>query len=675
MKLIEISLKNFRQFYGEQKIEFSTGNENITIIFGENGKGKTGIFRALMFGLYGSTHIQQDNPKEKIHLVNFKKMEENLNLPVDAYVQIIFEYKEKRYQIKRELQGFRTAHDITERVSGVELTIIDENGNYGSESITDENEIKLRMNDILHENIKDFFLFDAEKIETLTKTDAKVKAEVKTGIVKLLQIDKLESAIHLLKRLHASEKKKVLANVQNLDLTHMQNQIDSIAKLIEDLEEKLQYKEEDQIACHKEINDIEEKLSENEEVRQIQEKYDGEKEKKNLQVRLSQEKKGEIKKDLISNGYHLLMKDTYVSVNQYLDQILVDQKDLVPFEVIEKSLKDGVCACCNNDLKTHIDNLKYVELLKNNYKRSELTPLISMIKSSIHDFEMEEDEFVQNLNKKLVEFREMKDDIETINKVLDRYKQDIADKAQEQENLKHLELTLKDKKNHLFQVGVEIEGLKTQIAEKEKERVELDKKFAQMMRDNESLRIDSKVMDYITDLKEHFEKVFKEYSDEMRMKLTKEATEIFKLLIDRKDKELIKKIDINSKYEIDIIGWDNVNITQDISQGQRQVVALSFISALAKVASGSSSEINFPLFMDTPFGRISGNNRDHLIDNIPNLTSQWILLLTDTELSKTEEIKFKSTGKLGKWYRLDQISPGHSQIIPVEINEAMATRG
>ena len=36
------------------------------------------------------------------------------------------------------------------------------------------------MNDILHESIKDFFLFDAEKIETLTKTDAKVKEEVKT---------------------------------------------------------------------------------------------------------------------------------------------------------------------------------------------------------------------------------------------------------------------------------------------------------------------------------------------------------------------------------------------------------------------------------------------------------------------------------------------------------------
>ena len=42
------------------------------------------------------------------------------------------------------------------------------------------------------------------------------------------------------------------------------------------------------------------------------------------------------------------------------------------------------------------------------------------------------------------------------------------------------------------------------------------------------------------------------------------------------------------------MGWDNINITQDISQGQRQVVALSFITALAKVAAGDEVTVDFP---------------------------------------------------------------------------------
>ena len=153
--------------------------------------------------------------------------------------------------------------------------------------------------------------------------------------------------------------------------------------------------------------------------------------------------------------------------------------------------------------------------------------------------------------------------------------------------------------------------------EKEKNKMPWKKNLAVCFEQTKAYKWIPRYFNILDALKEQFEKVFKEYSDEMRLKLTTEATSIFKELIDRKDKNLINRININEKYEIDIIGWDQINITQDISQGQRQVVALSFITALAKVASGGSEDINFPLFMDTPFGRISGNNRDHLIDHIP----------------------------------------------------------
>ncbi|WP_174733240.1 AAA family ATPase [Mesobacillus harenae] len=675
MKLIEISLNNFRQFYGKQKIEFAGGDENITIVFGENGKGKTGIFRALMFGLYGSTHIQQDNPKEKIHLVNFLAMDRNPNMPIDTTVKLVFEHKGRKYEINRLARGYKTGSEITEKIMDAELNITDEQGNYSAEPITDENEIKNILNGILDESIKDFFLFDAEKIETLAKTDAQVKAEVKNGIVKLLQIDKLEGAINLLKRLHSSEKRRITSSSHNLDLTRKQNDIDTLTEDIANIQEKMSLKEENKVSCALEIERIEAQLAENEDVKRIQEKLNAEKDKKNLHVRLAKDKKNEIKGELIANGPHLIMKDTYYSVKNYLDQILVDQKDLIPIEVIEKSLKDLVCACCGNDLHENKDHLNHIELLKNNFKRSELTPLITQITSSIHDYGLEEDEILSSIDSKLREFREIKDGIEEIEREIDRYSVDVQQKAQEQENLKNLEVTLNDKKAYLRELEVEVETLKIQMSEKEKSLDALEKEFTRLLRDNESLRIDSKILQYIETLKERFEAVFKEYSDEMRSKLTAETTEIFKTLIDRKDKDLVKRIDINEKYEIDIMGWDNINITQDISQGQRQVVALSFITSLAKVAAGGSEDINFPLFMDTPFGRISGNNRDHLIDNIPNLTSQWVLLLTDTELSRTEEMRFKSTGKLGKWYKLDQIEPGHSDIVEIQVNETMSTRG
>ncbi|WP_117407250.1 AAA family ATPase [Acetivibrio straminisolvens] len=43
MKLLELKVKDFRQFYGEQSIRFSNGEQNITVILGENGNGKPGF--------------------------------------------------------------------------------------------------------------------------------------------------------------------------------------------------------------------------------------------------------------------------------------------------------------------------------------------------------------------------------------------------------------------------------------------------------------------------------------------------------------------------------------------------------------------------------------------------------------------------------------------------------
>lgn len=675
MILKEITLENFRQFYGKQKIIFADGEENITIIFGENGKGKTGIFRALMFGLYGSTHIEQDNPRETIHLVNFIALEKAGSRPVEASVQVKFEYKGKLYELLRKIVGIKTGEEIRERTNGAELYIIDELGNYSAEGITDELEIKRIINGILDETIKDFFLFDAEKIETLTKTDKTVREEVKNGIIKLLHIDKLEEAINLLKSLHTSEKRKLLQNSQNLDLKQKEEKIQQLTNEIGVLEECVSIKEENQIGCAKEIGEVEAKLAENEDVRKIQEKYQETLEKKNYELRLANVQKDELKKLLVEEGSNLQLKDVYPIVKNYINQVSVNQQDLAPIEVLEASLNSGKCAVCGTNLDEHHEHLRHVQYLKDNYRRSNFQPVISLISQSVYDFNLKEEETMKTIHKKMKEFREIKNNINELDRILDNYQSQVTLKAQDQENLSQLESTLHEKKAYLQELRVDIEKMKDQVKEKEKEKEQKEKEFSRLLNQNESLKVDAKVLSYIENLKDHFQQVFKEYSDEMRQRLTEETTSVFKLLIDSKDKGLINKVDINEKYEIKIFGWDEINITQDLSQGQRQVVALSFITSLAKVASGGRDDIAFPLFMDTPFGRISGTNRDQLIQNLPKLSSQWILLLTDTEFTRTEELQFKVTGKLGRWYKLDQIRTGYSKIVELDTNEMMATRG
>lgn len=667
-----MEIENFRQFYGKQSIDFSMGNKNVTIIFGENGKGKTGIFRALMFALFGNRYLAQDNKKDKIHLVNFIALEESS--PATARVKVKFQNKSKTYTIERTIQGVNFNNEIMEREGEVKLFLIDEDGNISPQPIIDVEEIDRIINSILDEKIKDFFLFDAEKIDTLARTDSKVKEEVKTGIVKLLQIDKLEKSLSITNRLLSKENKRITEKSANIDLKNKELEIEQIEASIKAMEEKIDFKKENIISCNNEIESIREKLEENQDIRKIHEKIKELDTKKRYKTETLRTAKQGLKNSYFNSGHQLIMQDFYKDTNAYLNQVLIDQKDLIPIEVIEKSLEDMTCACCKSDLNKAKEALENILQLKTNYKRSELTPLITKINSSIYDFQASKKDTIDGTKRALKQIRELKDDIYLLEREINTLKDESKEFSQSEENLKVLEKSLSEKIKLFEELKLEVKLLEKEIEENQKEKNKLEREYDDLLRKNTETEYEVKRLDYIRELNERLKNLFEEYSDDMRDKLAEESTNIFKTLIDSKDKELVKNICINGKYELEVYGWNHNNITQDISQGQRQVLALSFITALAKVAAGGNKNIDFPLFMDTPFGRISGNNRDNLIDNIPDLTSQWILLLTDTEFSISEEIRFKGNNRLGKWYKLEQIKPGHSEIIEVNLSEQMATR-
>lgn len=674
MQINSIKLEDFRQYYGAQEIEFSNGSKNVTVIFGENGKGKTGIFRALMFGLFGSTHLQQDNKNDKIHLVNFNRLEEENGRPITAKVEINFQHKDKKYIINREIAGYKRGKEVEERICPAKLYEIDERGNFSPEPVEDEVQIKSIVNEMIDEKIKDFFLFDAERIDTLAKTDAHVKEEVKTVITKLLQIDKLDNAINILKGLQAKQKRKLTEKSSNIDLKNAEQNIDRIESTIENIEQKLDLKNENIIACNNEIEEIEAKLSENEGIRALQQEIKLVRERMDDKLNSLKYLKDGLKESSFNSLHMLLMKDHYLFTKEYLNQIITDQKDIIPYEVIEKSLNDMVCSCCKTNLSEAKSALDEILALKDNYKRSELTPLITSINGSIVEFNSTKDSLLVSMDSKLKKIKEIKNTIDRLEDKIKSYGSEIQEWSKKEENLSQLEKSMERKEQDKKKLKEEIKQLNIDLAVAEKGLSKAQRDFEELKDKDESLKYDNKKIGYITELKDSFEKIFEEYSVEMRNKLMEETTNVFKAIIDVKDKSLIKEIKINSKYEIELYNWNGTKITQDISQGQRQIVALSFITALAKVAAGGTQNIDFPLFMDTPFGRVSGNNRDNLIENIPLLTSQWILLLTDTELTVNEEIKMKQVDKLGKWYKLDKIKDGHTNIVPMDLNETMATR-
>ena len=54
MKIEKLIINNFRQFFGEIEIEFSTDElKNVTVVHGANGSGKTSLLNAFKWCFYG----------------------------------------------------------------------------------------------------------------------------------------------------------------------------------------------------------------------------------------------------------------------------------------------------------------------------------------------------------------------------------------------------------------------------------------------------------------------------------------------------------------------------------------------------------------------------------------------------------------------------------------------
>ena len=73
--------------------------------------------------------------------------------------------------------------------------------------------------------------------------------------------------------------------------------------------------------------------------------------------------------------------------------------------------------------------------------------------------------------------------------------------------------------------------------------------------------------------------------------------------------------------------------------------------------------------MDTPFGRLSGVHRDHLLDTIPKMASQWILLATDTEFTEVEASALRQTSAWGRIYELVKEQEGVTRIVESDVNQ------
>ncbi|MBK3333127.1 DNA sulfur modification protein DndD [Persephonella atlantica] len=652
MILKKIKLRNFRQYYGEQEVEFSIHPEkNITLVYGKNGAGKTSFFTALNWVLYGSSEVKIDGK-----LVNKKAIEEAKEKGkqfVRSEVSLTFSHAGIDYQIKREiLFDLETNKEHSENVEMEKL--------YPKvEKIHDP---LITLNPILPPNVRTYFFFDGEKIEEFSKPEH--DKEVKEAVYKVLGVTIIERAISHIKDI-AKEYNKELTKKSTGKLKELRNQYNSLIEDRDILEEELKNLKEERRNLEIQIEEIKGRLREIEEIEEdIKEKDRLESKLENLKNELDG-----VYNQLSEriNSSFILIGNLAIEKSEELIKNSLQNTDEIPtkyiIKLIEKILAEKKCICeieINPELREKLI-YKKIELSKEKDK-DKTEEILFDLYNKIPDLKTEKERVLNTLMENFQRKSKIKDEIDKIQRQIDELEQKLM--KHDIENVKKLQNRLinlsqeygslkekiSSKEDILKDLKVEIETLRREILEEEKKQKEISEL--------------KKKKDLAEEILKQLEIVYEKLSIGLKKEIEEEATSIFKSLI--RKKEFFQRIELSEDYILKLIDiFGDKEAKTEISAGERQVLSLSFILALAKV-----SKKEAPIVMDTPFGRLDPEHRQNILQEIPYLARQIVLFVTPSEMP--DDLKRLIENKIGKEYEL-YFDEGENYTRIIKLGEEVCT--
>lgn len=659
MKISKIVLDNFRQYYGNVPIELDTNNsKNIVIVGGKNGYGKTNFLLSIVWCLYGEKIMQIDESfKREIQKeTNYQKfLKQSLNWESQKEANDIFSVEVSIIEI-----------DLPNNIKGTQNSVI-----IRREFITDKMEENLFIKDLDGKDLfidnedkinfindylipleaAKFVFFDAEKIASWAELSTKDEGSVlNDALGKLLGLDIYENLKEDLQT-YANNLRKEGAN------TNIKEQIINAEKAIELNKDKIE-----------EI-DLKSALNENE-IKLLKDKI------KEYQAFLNQNSKKEttsLNREDIYNDISLLQEK-----KEELEKRFNELNELIPLamlggkieEVIEQiSIQDRIQNLneLNSDTKQKLE--KFIERLFN--KPPEPNDGSMTFKNKV--FYSDKAQGLLNelfnvsgqTNELLYELDLSNADKELIYKtseLLRQHSKELFESTISDFNSVQVQIAEKEKQLKIIDSDLQDETILEIITKKDEAERQLEKFIAEngalenqkdkLLKDNIRLNQQYNILlqkstgnqiikdkisttkKYIDSLQIFIDNQKKSKKDSLAKNLLIELKKLMHKL--QSENSLFiedTKIDIlpdGKGLKVSIIDEDGKEVPKEsFSTGEKQIYISCLIKAILKEAIQ-----NFPIFIDTPLGRLDHEHIENILkDYYPELSNQVVLLATNNEIT------------------------------------------
>lgn len=615
MKLLKIRMKNFRQFYENQEIEFSDDpQKNITIIHAENGVGKTTLLNAVLWAMYGDTTSKFEQ-RDKI--VNFEAAKKGVKT---ASVEVFFRHKDADYMVQRlfDSQAGPKSHQTLRAFS---IT----NGNYVELS----SPVSF-VNRVIPKDIAKYFFFDGEHAETFSAEHN--NREVNAAIRDILGCRLVETGIDDLNKIRKTLNTEIGNIPGSAEATELEKERNSLTLRVEQGVALINEFEQALATREKQIEVIEKKLRASQGSRDLQKIRDQKKRDLDNAKKHISASQSEISNWVGESGIFLVAKKLAQASLEFIED--TSARGVIPSpynEEFVKSLLAAKLCICDRTLEPQSKEYAAVMKLLENAATADMRRKVMRAQSRIVSLRDGAKGAPERLKKSFSAREEWVEKISNYEEELGEISQKIKglpeDQSRKQEEARAaLEREIKELNR---KIGAERYNLEE--GNRNVKQIELRRdRILSQSRQAEAL---IKRRDLADGAIGYLESELVSYEESARRAILKSVNDVL---------EKTSRKSYTAKLAKDFSLWMELDASGDAvpkSGGENQLLSLAFIAALTKFSKLRQNAQGgkwvpgtvAPLILDSPFGQLDPYYKQSTATFIPEMAEQVIMLVSSSQ--------------------------------------------
>ncbi|MEP1778597.1 DNA sulfur modification protein DndD [Reichenbachiella sp.] len=693
MLIKEIELNNFRIYKGKNPVELlPEDDKNIIVISGKNGFGKTTFLMSLVWCLYGRQMEKVDElyKKEIEDKGNYGKYIGNsLNRLAESSGETRFSVSVTFTEVNisditcKEVTITRLFDIKTGTRDELEI-LIDGQPNEVIQDLSIDNqdggEIFIREF-ILPLEIAKFFFFDAEKIVSLAEVNSSEQRKaLGTAYSQVLGIHKYEELKEQLLNIQDDYRKKAAKPSDRKAFIKVEAEIEQVEVDIEEANQEIERKNQIKTESKYESDQIQRTLIREGNYMSVEQVNELKNKEAELEKKIIDLQNG-LKKlfDLIPFG---LAGETLIDVSkQVTDERLRAQNEYKEEDIENKAdqflndldrVKNESNIVVDTKVRRFYEDKIRVLIKKHFY--ADITDLPAAFQP-LHDFsDMQANELngiIQNLQHSFKddfkrinqEYSLAKSEIESIRRKLRDAEKNAADTyiADQRNKKQALDNQISEAEGEIDRLNQKLGSLRADLKTHKQRQEELRKRL-DVSDDNKAKN--EIIEEEINNLK----KFITQFKEAKKKSLEEKIREGLNTLMHKKD--FIHRVEVNisiSGEDVEITLFTKVGGKEQkvdkgsLSMGERQMYSSALLSALV-----DESDINFPVFIDSPMQKFDQEHAENIIQHFyPSVSNQVVLFpLIHKELTE-EEYELMKKG-ISKCYLINNLSNDSSTFIEVE---------